>query len=196
MIDNKLINDSINQIKESLQSKREVNQDSLYILEDFLPEALKIKLQDYISNNQEWILQEDQINNISYFKRYKINFAHDTVLEESHNIFENLTESIEQIFNKKLKFSGVAIWKDVPGYSIIPHTDNPQIEVSMQIYLSSGDYNLGTVFRLPDNSLFKTPYQDNLGYLMDNQYQLTHFMATPVPEDHVRYSLYVIWTRP
>ena len=59
-------------------------------------------------------------------------------------------------------------------------------------YLSESTVDLATKFSFNDKIL-STDYKKNCGYLVDNSVGVPHYMNTPVPADHIRYSLYAMW---
>jgi hypothetical protein len=68
------------------------------------------------------------------------------------------------------------------------------IDLAIQIYLTDDANDLGTKFEY-NNKILSTKYQKNYGYLYDNSQGVTHYMTTPVPKNHVRYSLYAMWSK-
>ena len=192
-IDFKLIEKSIGHSLSSLESSELVVPGLLYI-NNFLDPELLIKLQNYIVNDElTWDIQEHQNNIGRSYKRKKINWVSDSVIEETHSMLDKLTDYINQRFNRQNKFLGLSIWKDEFGYQLKPHTDNPVIDIAVQIYLNGDDsMDLGTRFQV--NTLVKIPYKTNHGYLMDNRQNIKHFYNGKFPKDYHRYSLYAIWT--
>lgn len=192
-IDLKLIDDATVNASKSLQHRIQTKSQSLFKLDNFLTESLMDKLYKFFSSDCNWIPQLDSKNQI-VDSRKKINWLADSVVEETHIVFENLTPIIQKIFNRTLKFDGISIWQDTTNFFVSRHSDNPKIELAIQIYLSEYTLNLGTVFEC-DNEIVKIDYKINNGYLMDNKAKLTHYMPIPVPADHVRYSVYAIWVK-
>ena len=126
--------------------------------------------------------------------RQKICFEHDTVLEVSHMVLENVTDDLSKLFNKQLTFNGLDLWKDTENYAIGPHTDNPMFNASLQMYIQNLPH-LSTVFESTQD------YQSNTwtdtapgsGYVADNTVGLTHWLNGVVPADYNRYSLHATW---
>ena len=199
MIDINLISIAINKHKNCLENFNKIT-DSLYVVNDFFPLEVLTKLHEYIYNTKDWNDQTVKLDSRPVFnksparKRSRLLFKHDTVLEETHIIVENFTSYLNNIFKKQLEFNGYEIWRDSAGYLIPTHSDNPDIAAAMQIFLSEHATNLGTVFNLQTPT--RIPYKINSGYLMNNEDKITHQMMTPVPDDHVRYSLYATWKFP
>lgn len=162
----------------------------LYLLDDFLYRPLLDKLVDYVTNNDlEWAVEEYQKSK----NRQKIHWMSDTVIEETHIVLDSLTDLLNATFNRTDQFLGLTIWKDSAGYTIAPHCDRKIIDMAMQIYLSESDVDLATKFEYR-GKLLGPKYRKNSGYLQDNSIGVNHFLHTPVPEAHIRYSLYAVWS--
>jgi hypothetical protein len=191
-LDFKLIENSIRYAIDSLNSS-EIVCPGLLCVSELLDPVLLVKLQDYIFDDDlVWERQEDPLAMSIYFGRKKINWIPDSVIEETHMVFDGLTDYINQRFNKQNKFEGLSIWKDEHTYQVPLHTDNPKIDVAVQIYLNGDDnMDLGTRFHV--DAVVKIPYKTNYGYLMDNKQNIRHFYNGKSPEDYYRYSLYAIW---
>jgi hypothetical protein len=163
----------------------------LFLLESFLHPILLSKLNDYIINTDlAWQIEPYQATK----NRLKINWVADTVIEEVHIVMKNLTAELNRQFNRSNKFLGITIWKDQEGYTIERHKDRALIDLAIQIYLFGGTEDLGTKFEY-NNTIISADYKENSGYLQDNQLGIMHYLDTPVPKDHNRYSLYAIWTK-
>lgn len=166
-----------------------VAQEKLYLVEDFLHPKLVAKLVNYVENCTDW----KAASGYKETYRYQTNWEADTALEEVHIVFDCLTQHLSVMFDRVVYFHGVNLWKDVEGYSISRHTDNPVIDLAIQLYLSSGPVELGTTFE--HNGETQAKYQQNCGYIADNNNGLYHSLKTKVPHDHVRYSVYAIWSQ-
>lgn len=161
----------------------------LQFVSDFIYPPLLDKLVNFINNDQlDW---QDEIYQESK-NRSKLNWIPDSVLEETHIVLDSLTDQLNKTYNKQTKFLGLSVWKDQQGYTIRPHTDQPLISISLQIYLSELANDLSTHF-LYNGKVLGPEYVKNSGYIQNNV-GITHFMVNPVPAGHVRYSLYAIWT--
>jgi hypothetical protein len=83
-------------------------------------------------------------------------------------------------------------WIDLPGFNMGIHRDNPEVVVSMQVYLDTAE-GLGTQFFSEDwRLLLAVPYVKNTGYLLVNKGQLHGF---PRPVTQTRHSTYT-WLKP
>lgn len=189
-LDFELINKSIEYSKTRLIEKTTTTCPHLFLLNDFLYQPLLEKLLAFVEPDTEhWqtvLYQESTV-------RRSISWLPDTVIEETHMVMQELTNSLNDLFQKQTTFSGISVWKDVHPYSIKLHKDNNMVGTAMQLYLTSGPKNLNTVFEY-NSTLIGANYQKNSGYIMDNTYKIIHGMLTPVPVDHIRYSLYAIWS--
>lgn len=166
----------------------------IFTLNEFLYPELLEKLYKFLLSNNNWTGQEDYKNVGHRDSRFKLNWESDTVIEEAHVVLENLTEVFNQFYNKNNKFLGINLWKDVTGFSLTTHIDNPDIDLAMQIYLNNGTDDLGTKFTY-QNIIINSPYIKNHGYIMDNLGKVVHYFDSKIPLDYARYSLYAIWTK-
>jgi hypothetical protein len=165
----------------------------VFILPNFIDPTLLGKLYQYSLVSNNWCEQELYGSLLYATNRFKINWEADTVIEEVHTVFENLTDTLNQVYKKNYKFLGINLWKDSAGFHTIKHVDNPGIDLSIQIYLNDIECDLGTKFEYA-NTTIKTPYIKNFGYMMDNDGKITHYFDSVIPPDYTRYSLYAIWS--
>ena len=191
-LDFNLIEKNIQHGIQRLEASEVICPGLLSITDLLLPELL-LKLQNYIFNEKlDWGIQEHHTGVGYHYDRKKINWIPESVIEETHTVLNGLTDCIDQRFNRKNKFLGLSIWKDEQSYQVPPHTDNPVIDISMQIYLNGNkDMDLGTKFQI--DKIVGIPYETNCGYLMDNRQNIVHFYNGKPPKDYYRYSLYAIW---
>ncbi len=186
------IKNSIEHSRKKLSEKKPTLSPDLYLLEDFLYPELITGIVDYVtkSSNVPWEKVKLQENK----PRMQITWCPGTIVEETHNVMENLTDSINGLFATNYKFNGIVIWKDTESYTISKHSDNKIIAAAIQIYLNSGPANLNTSF-YSGKDIIPTNYKENFGYLMHNVNCLKHGMTSAVPKDFVRYSMYAIWSQ-
>ena len=189
-LDMNLINLSIVHSQQFLQKRIVTPSPELWFLQDFIYPALLEKLFEFVTTtpNLNWHLVKGQEQK----NRTEVSWESESVIEEIHMVYDSLTASLNLIFDRNLKFNGISVWKDGAGYSYGRHRDINRINVAIQIYLSNGPADLHTKFYFQEQIL-ESKYQKNHGYLMDNINKLPHGIETPVPEDHVRYSLYASW---
>lgn len=194
MIDQTLITDSINHVKAALESRQPTLASNLSLLIDVLPSTMIDKIQQYISDvpAERWAILPAQEN----LPRRYISWDSDTVIEELHEVFLALTDEINRAHaDIKKNFWGIALWKDQENYHISTHTDNPDIDTALQIYLFGNNGCPGTEFYLGDEKIM-SEFGSNRGYLVSHtQHKLPHRTPHAVPQGAVRYSLYAIWSR-
>jgi len=173
-----------------LESAEATDCPDLLWLDNFIEPRLLDKFITFITTEDlEWTPEDLQ----ETAPRLKVNWVFDSVIEEVHTVFENLTTVINQRYNRNNRFNGIAIWRDLPGYIIGPHQDRDLINLAIQIYVTTGPAELGTKFNY-NNQVLQTKYLVNHGYLLDNQQGVTHYLDTPVPAEHLRLSVYAVWT--
>lgn len=187
-IDNRLITDSVAYTREQLINANKTTCPHIFAVENFLYPPLLHKFLRYLDSYDNWKPVEFPL-----VGRQILNWEADTVVEEVHVCMESITKEVNGLLSTTHdKFLGLNIWKDVAPYRIEPHTDNPVIGTSLQIYLNNCDANLATNF-LYDGEEIALPYNSNSGYVMNNDFRITHWMNTPIPAGFNRYSLYAIW---
>lgn len=115
-----------------------------------------------------------------------INQVHDCIWGHKA-VFENIC---------KMKFAScyTMLWLDYEDFTVYPHIDNKIIKVSIQLYWSINDKNLGTTFYYDKDAQrirYVALYIVNSGYLMINDFKtLYHGMLNPVPKNTYRLSTY------
>lgn len=188
-LDQQLIKDSKSYALARLDELQSTVSQDLLLVDNFIYTPLLEKLINYIKAEQSnWLPEQYQETK----NRSKLNWAADTVLEEVHTVCESLTDPLNQIYHRRSRFLGITVWRDLEGYMIRPHTDQPLISMAIQIYLSESELDLSTKFLYKGKTIHPA-YKKNSGYIQNNT-GLIHFMSTPVPANHTRYSLYAIWT--
>lgn len=192
-LDFALIDQSTRYSIDQLNKKIPTDCPYIFILSNFINPVLLEKLYRYALDSNDWCEQERYGSSLYEPNRFKINWKADSVIEEIHTVFENLTDTFNQVYKKNYKFSGINLWKDSSGYNITRHVDNPTIDLSIQIYLNDSNCDLGTKFEYA-NATIKTPYIKNFGYIMDNDGKIIHYFDSLIPPDYTRYSLYAIWS--
>lgn len=186
MLDHTLIDESSSYSLEKLKSQ--LIDTNLTLVEDFISQPLILKLSSFIQGKDlPWITYN---YNASF--RQQINWIENTVLEECYYVFKNLTGYLSNAYSKNLKYSGITLWRDTENFIQAKHTDNSMIEVAVQIYLTGGIENLGTVF-IVNTEEIECKYKINCGYIVDNSKKYVHYTKKRVPKNHDRFSLYVSW---
>lgn len=194
MIDQTAIDINAQQLVQKLQQKIPTKFSGLYMLKDVLDPTILSRLKTYIEsvNPEQWQTVQGQESK----PRSRISWDTDTVIEELHEIFNSATTTINDIFPDVYKhFWGISIWQDQEGYSMNWHTDNPDIDVALQLYLYT-ELGFGTIFQNNDTQTL-IPSIHNTGYLAlhtgDNK--IPHKTENMVPPGVTRYSLYAVWSR-
>lgn len=166
---------------------------TVQVFTKLFPEQLLAELLDYCKSASWQPAFNREGEEIKY--RKKISFEHDTVLEVSHTVLENVTDDLSKLFDKQLTFNGIDLWKDTEHYAIGPHTDNPMFNASLQMYIQNLPY-LSTVFESTQDcqSNIWTDTAPGSGYIADNTNGLTHWLNGIVPANYNRYSLHATWT--
>lgn len=197
-LDFKLIEKSISYSIDILETSKIICPGLLHVT-NFLHSDLLLKLQTFIfDDNLTWGFHDyhndyhRSINTPALYRK-KIDWIPDSVVEETHIVLDSLTDYLNRRFNKKNKFLGLSIYKDLSSLKLLMHTDNPVIDLSIQVYLNSNNQNLGTKFHLPQ-TIFQIPYKVNCGYLMDNNFKIIHSYDGFLDKNYYRYSLYAVWT--
>ena len=194
MIDQHCIDINSQNLQQALEKRQGTEFANLFVLRDVLRDDIIEKLRHYLSADLD--LKWELVSGQEHKPRYRISWDFDTVIEELHEVFQNSTSKINEIFpgvNKN--FWGISLWKDLPEYRIRWHTDNPDIDVAIQIYLYS-DVGYGTEFKLDDTTVVVDSHH-NSGYMVcySGDRHVPHKTQNDVPEGMTRYSLYAIWSR-
>ena len=194
MIDQQLITLSSKQALTSIEQRQSTQINAVFTVSDVLTVPASTKLKNYLSTvtDNMWTTVDGQ----EKLNRRKLTWESDSIIEELHNAFNDITPAISQINNSPLNFLGLQIWKDWDGYYINLHKDNSNIDASLQIYLFDNNKKLGTTFVNKDHTI-EIPYIHNSGYLMftkkigDTKHGTTHL----TPPGVIRYSLYLVWSK-
>jgi hypothetical protein len=190
MIDQDLIDRQTQQLLMSLKNQKEIIP-GLYGIEEVLISEVVDKLKQHITITDQWGKVQDQ----EMLNRQSLTWCTDSVIEEIHVAFENITGEINESFPGTEKyFHGLQLWKDQEGYKLGYHTDNPVIDIAMQVYLYECPLQYGTTFNVR-GTIIDLPFQHNTGYVMKNSAELLHKPSKSLPAGIVRYSLYAIWSR-
>ena len=163
----------------------------LCLIENILSQKVLDTLLDYCEHTTRWEHAYNPSQHI-ILNRRKVSWELDSIVEVVHTILDNNTPEINRIFNNQLKFNGVDLWQDLPGYTISEHTDNPIFNASMQVYIKNLP-ELHTTFRYLDTTVNTNP-TPNHGYISDNTVGIPHWMDNSVPNEFTRYSLHATWT--
>jgi hypothetical protein len=109
---------------------------------------------------------------------------------------ERLLGGLEYVFPNTANMYQRLSWFVQLGYEITEHKDNPNIDISMQIYLFDCPEKYGTTFIVNEESI-DIPFKHNTGYLLNQQEyndRLIHWSTNKLAGSLPRYSLYLRWS--
>lgn len=193
MIDAELININSSIANQSLAARRPTKIDGLWQVKNFFGDALLAKLYHFVETVDPSIWLSIENSNIPH--RKKMSWYAESVIEETHDICNNLTANVRSICPTAQHYWGINLWKDDKEYYIDWHLDNPYIDMSLQIYLFGDPGTSGTVFH-QDNKTVQFDFISNTGYVLDQTLnRIPHKLTHPVLSDTPRYSLHVVWSR-
>lgn len=158
------------------------------------------------------VLQDNEVlelNKIfaSEYKRDVDQFRAQCTLDHNNDTYKELNKLVDIIQTKfDVELSDhvdARMWHDREGFYFHPHTDNTDIEISIQIYLDNDapEY-CGTSYFFHglekyDNfvNIWTSPYKKGSGYLLVNTNTEVHAMCHAVPPGCSRTSLYLNFRR-
>lgn len=158
------------------------------------------------------VLQDNEVlelNKIfaSEYKRDVDQFRSQCTLDHNNDTYKELNKLVDIIQTKfDVELSNhvdARMWHDREGFYFHPHTDNTDIEISIQIYLDNDapEY-CGTSYFFHglekyDNfvNIWTSPYKKGSGYLLVNTNTEVHAMCHAVPPGCSRTSLYLNFRR-
>ena len=120
--------------------------------------------------------------------------------DDTYRSIETLVPTLEEKFGLELgDHVDARIWHDKEGFHFHPHTDNTDIEISVQIYLDDeapeccGTSYFFNGLKKWDNfvNIWTAPYKTGSGYLLVNTNTEVHAMCHEVPAGCSRTSLYL-----
>lgn len=170
----------------------------VFIIEDFFVDTLYndiVRLfNEYTVDNQDWF--EDPVYSHAYHGRI-VYRGTDPVIDKLTTLASDDTAWICQQLGKKVEFSSLSLWLDLPGYQIPAHYDQPHFEHAVQIYVPEHKNfweMLGTCVYTDNNHhdpLFEINYRPNRGYLIDRTDTVKHGLNHSIPEPFRRQSVYL-----
>ena len=162
---------------------------TLWLVEDVYPIEIVNTCQTQDIESYPWISLQDSKYSQAHTPR--------RVLDTTQGIFAELNKCMVELLPQVKELTQLPIsnlytdvWADYEGYTLPMHIDNDAIYITMQVYLTPGDINLGTSF-----SEHTIPYKPNTGYLMVNSPSSLHGMLHTVPKDFIRLSSYTRFLR-
>ena len=172
----------------------------LFLIEQVFRDPLKtdiIKLfQNHINELEDW--PEDKRYNHTFPGRLAYCGQSPVVHQlASFAESESFTRQIAQVLGKNVRFCGLDLWLDKPGYAIKPHCDGTEFDHAIQVYMPyKFEYwqMLGTCVytsRSPQDALFEMHYRPNSGYLIDKTHTIIHGLNHSIPPQYDRRSVYL-----
>jgi hypothetical protein len=154
----------------------------------------------------KWGKQEEQ----EYLPRFLLDLKSCSSLSNLKQLGFKIAKEIEDLLQVKFEFidrTYPSLWRDTYGYKSPIHRDfDPQevkqkgyfnIPVSMQVYLSESNNDLGTKFYYDyekTKSKYFFPYKINTGYLQINDYDQWHEMIGQIGKDENRISCHFVFS--
>ncbi len=188
-----MINDSIKFLVQSIEKSPvlEKNGCNYQILQDVFPNELVQEL----SACDPTSVSTKKLERQSAYPRVRVDYA-ETISKKLNLIFKStkITELFESKYNLKLVAQTADIWFDSKGYNLTPHTDDPRLAMSMQIYLDTNENVPGTaLFESKDavTPFCQFKYERNNGYSLLNNQSGYHGTAFAMETTGIRKSVYV-----
>ena len=173
------------------------NQGQVFLFDQFFPTDLSNRLLTFFKTNNDWedsLAYKHQPGRLVYKGQHSIV---NEVQEYANNI--DVVKELNQLTNHDLKFYGIDLWQDGPGYKINPHQDymDTICFCHLQIYITDQtNHALGTTFyagQSPHSAQFQIPYRHNFGYFMVTGQQIWH--GLPLISQQVnRHSIQIRYT--
>lgn len=172
---------------------------NLFLIEDILPNNIIEKIAKESLLDYEWELQSHQL----HWKRRRLKPNTTSPLAMVDFFYDKCLDQIADATNVEFfgKHCFSNFWLDYEGFDVDIHLDGADRNfdplMAMQIYLTGGDFQLGTVFykdRTGKLVRYQFPYKINTGYLMLNGENQWHGMLNPVPSGHIRLSSYTYFS--
>lgn len=190
MIDQTLIYHSTCIATNSITAAKKTSIPNLYQVDSVFDQNHLVKLKEYVDTaSPTWTSD--------FPGRQLVTWDGDTVVEELHDVCNNLTSTIIERFDfDNLNFLGIQLWRHNPGYHLHWHTDNSIINVALQVYLfDQAPKEYGTLFKHGDQTI-NVPYIHNSGYISVTKKQPGVLHSTPytIEKNYTRYALYAIWS--
>jgi hypothetical protein len=159
---------------------------------------LQLEILNVMKNEENWVKVTAQESNPRKTLKQNVSKLIDNMNRSLKK--SKLLDHINKIMDENYTSCDFKVWWDTCDYFIGWHSDNQQIETSIQLYvMDTTHYHLGTSFAyLKDigkinetNKPFLTlPYIQNSGYLFKNTKTIRHGMTMSVPDGFDRVSLY------
>jgi hypothetical protein len=182
------------------------NSNNLYRVTDVFPQEIIDFCNSANWNDYLWVTQQGQETLPRLLLNLNSCFPLTILKKISCDIAMELQEKLNLKFTNPNKVL-ISVWRDLHGYAAPIHRDFDEVEVkkngyfnipiSMQIYLSESNADLGTKFyydREKTMPKYFFPYEINTGYLQINDYDQWHEMNSDIPVDENRISCHFIFS--
>ena len=188
-----MFNDSINFVAQSIEKSQLVDRNGCYhqSLQGFLPESLLRELAKLNTSSCSVVKLEKQ----EHQPRVRVDYS-EAISKKLNIIFKSskIKNVLEHKYKLKLYPQTTDIWFDLGGYNLKPHTDDPRLALSLQIYLDTEKDIPGTA--LYDAETDDTPfcifkYVKNTGYSLLNNDRSWHGTEFIMNSDKIRKSIYI-----
>ena len=188
-----MFNDSINFVAQSIEKSQLVDRNGCYYqsLQGVLPESLLCELVTLKTSSCTVVKLEKQ----EHRPRVRVDYS-EAISKKLNIIFKSskIKNVLEHKYKIKLYPQTTDIWFDFGGYNLIPHTDDPRLALSLQIYLDTQQDIPGTA--LYDSQISVTPfcvfkYVKNTGYSLLNNDRSWHGTEFAMNSHKIRKSIYI-----
>ena len=167
----------------------------LFLIEDFFPVSLAAAALELFKtgpgDSTNWKVIAEQKQTVDRFHYV----GNSTTLEQlqAHAESNSTLNYFSNLLDCKLEFVMLALWLDQPGYSISPHYDLDPVEYAAQIYITDTPNAMSgtTIYNELYSPIAQLPLSHNFGYLIDKTTTVLHGIATPIPENCTRCSVYM-----
>jgi hypothetical protein len=157
----------------------------LFYIENFYPSWALYLLDNYENFDYDPVIVEGQ----AVRRNLKLSFPSNVLLP----VFSSQAcKTISKQLGQKIHLVDMALWLDMPGYTMSKHRDHlDHVKIGIQIYLSDSCHDLGTCFYHSAGDIrHKFQYKKNTGYLMINNQDQIHAAPEVVKENNIRLSAY------
>ena len=171
------------------------NDTKVFLIENFLPLQLADSLLSLFktgpADKTAWEVLVGQTHEVDRYHYVGSSSLLDQIAQ--HATDNTTTDYFSTLLNKPVKFVGVALWLDQPGYSIPPHYDLDPYQYAAQIYITDtpNTFSGTTIYNTQYQMVAQLPLRHNFGYLIDRTTTVLHGIATPIPSGCSRYSVYM-----
>ena len=171
------------------------NDTRLFLIEDFFSETLARDILTLFKTgpgeSTAWEVIQGQTHEVDRYHYIGTGSVLDQIVRYASSV-ETQTY-FSALLGNSLEFIGAALWFDQADYSIPPHYDLDPYQYAAQIYITDTPNMISgtTIYNSQYQPLVQLPLRNNFGYFIDRTTTVLHGIATPIPADCSRYSVYV-----